>query len=111
MFLIFFCSGRGRGESEAARRPGVGGGWFFIENPRGLGVSRRAGDEGPGECRWRIGILGGRGGVRNIFFRGRNVHQVIFLALVNVQMALGQMVVPGLTGPKSLCVRLETQEI
>ena len=39
------------------------GGRFFIENPReGGGVSRRGGAEGPG--------------LLNIFFRGRNVHQM-----------------------------------
>ena len=39
IFFIFFCSGEGKGESEA-----LGGWWgrFFIENPRGGGFSRGA---------------------------------------------------------------------
>ena len=39
----------------------------------------------------------------------KKAHKHKLFALVNVQMAL--VVVPGLTGPKSLCVRLETQGI
>ena len=43
----------------------------FMENPRGGGVSRVGGGEGPGGC------LRGMWGVElNIFFRGRNSHQV-----------------------------------
>ena len=66
--IFFFCSGEGKGESEA---PGAGGGLTFHENPRRGGVSGRVGPgagEGPGGCLW--GIFGGG---LNIFFRGRNV--------------------------------------
>ena len=59
IFLIFCCSGTGKGESEAAAGEG------FIENPRKGGVSRTGGVEGPGGCLRRIGEFGG-GGV-NIF--------------------------------------------
>ena len=51
IYLFFFCSGRGKGESEA---PGGVGDRFFTENPRRWGgVS--PGREGP--TNW--GILGG----------------------------------------------------
>ena len=58
MFFIFFCSGAGKGESEAP----AGGVQFFIGNPRrvswagggggGRGAGRvfAGGGEGPGEC-------------------------------------------------------------
>ena len=67
MFLCFFCSGKGKGESEA---PG-GGGSFFIENAR-RGEGFPGGAEGPAGCLRRIGELGGV----FFFFSGRNVHQV-----------------------------------
>ena len=38
---------------------------------------RRRGGEGPGGCLRRTGEFWGGGGL-NIFFRGRNVHQVLF---------------------------------
>ena len=69
-FFFFFCSGRGKGESEA---PGGVGDRFFIENPRRGG--RPGGAEGPEGCLRRIGEFWGGGGL-NIFFQGRNVHQV-----------------------------------
>ena len=50
---FFFCSGRGKGESEA---PG-GGGCRFLLKPGGF--SRRGGAEGPGGCLQRIGEFGG----------------------------------------------------
>ena len=53
--FYFFCSGRGKGESEA---PGGEGGRFFLENPRTVGSRGREGAEGPGGCLWRIGELG-----------------------------------------------------
>ena len=54
IFILFFCSGRGKGESEA---------------PGGGGVSRTGGAKGPGGFLRRIGDLGGGGGL-NIFFSG-----------------------------------------
>ena len=75
IFLIFFCSGRGNGESEA---PGEGGGvdqFLFLKIPGGGGVSRRGRSRGAGRvsaANW--GIFGG-GGANFFFFRGRNVHQ------------------------------------
>ena len=48
--LYFFCSGRGKGESEGQ---GVGGHWLFIENSRRGGGSRRG--------RWPRGWEGGIG--------------------------------------------------
>ena len=53
-FLFFFCSGRGKGESEAA-----GWGRFFTEDPRGGGGCSLGGAGGPGGCLRRIGDLGG----------------------------------------------------
>ena len=48
-----------------------------------------------------------------LVFPRKKAHKHKLFALGNVQMALGQngWLSPGLTGPKSLCVRLETQEI
>ena len=69
--FYFFCSGTGKGESEGAGR----GGRFFIENPTRGGVSRRGRGVGRvSAANW--GFLGGGGG-ENVFFRCRNVHQVI----------------------------------
>ena len=65
----FFLLGGGEGESEA---PGGGGAFFLIENPtRGGGFPGGKGPRG----REGIGEFWGGGGL-NIFFRGRNVHQV-----------------------------------
>ena len=69
--FYFFCSGEGKGAGRG------GEGRFFIENPRrggGLpGGWRRGGGGGevPGGC-----LRGMGGGGLNIFFRGRNSHQV-----------------------------------
>ena len=58
--LDFFCSGRGKGESEV---PGGRGNRFFIENSRtGGGSPGREGPrgrEGPGGCLRRIEEFGG----------------------------------------------------
>ena len=62
IFFIFFCSGRGKGESEA---PGEGGGRFLVKIPGG-GVSRTGGAEGPGGRPQRIGEFW-RGGVKYFF--------------------------------------------
>ena len=70
--FYFFCSGRGKGESEA-QWGGGGGSRFFIENPR-RGVSRRERGRAAGRvsaANWEFG----EGGGLNIFLRGRNVHQ------------------------------------
>ena len=65
IFYFFFCSGRGKGESEAAGR----GVRFFIENPRrGGGVSRRG--RGAGRvsvANWGFWERGG--GAKYFFFR------------------------------------------
>ena len=58
-----FCSGRGRGESEAP-----GGDRFFIEKPR-RGGGRPGGAERPGGCLRRIGEF--LGGGLNIFFENQ----------------------------------------
>ena len=70
-FLFFFCSGRGKGESEA---PGRGGSIFFGNSQEGGGCPGGGGAEGPGRCLRRIGEFFGGGA--KYFFRGRNVHQV-----------------------------------
>ena len=58
--FIFFCSGEGKGESEA---PGRGGGRFFIENPRrGGGSPTRGGGGGGGAGRLSAGNFRGGGG-------------------------------------------------
>ena len=69
--FYFSCSG-GKGESEA---PGKGGVRFLLKIPGGGGFPGGRGVEGPGGCLRRIGEFLGRGG-GNIFFQGRNVHQV-----------------------------------
>ena len=63
--IFFFCSGAGKGESEAL---GGGGGRFFIENPGGGGLPGRSGQggEGPGGCLREI--CGGGGSI--FFFSG-----------------------------------------
>ena len=72
--FFFFCSGRGKGESEAPGRGGAWGGSVFIENPTTGGVSRRG--------RGRAGVCGelenpfGGGGL-NIFFGPETSAKVI----------------------------------
>ena len=68
---IFFSA---RGVSRGAG--GLGGGRFFIENPR-RGVSWAGGGEGPGGFADSMRKIGGGGGL-NIFLRGRNSHQESF---------------------------------
>ena len=71
--IIYYFSARetGRGQSEAL---GGGGGDFLSKIPGG-GVSW-AGGGGRRASGWE-GVCGEfRGGGLNIFFRGRNVHQV-----------------------------------
>ena len=65
------------GESEA---PG-GGGLFFIENPRGGGWGRERGRGARRVSAANWGIFLGGGGGLNFFFRGRNVHQGVLLAV------------------------------
>ena len=65
--FYFFLLGDGEGGVRGRREAG-GVGFFLLKIPEGGGVSRRGGDEGPGECRQRIGDLGGGG--LNIFFSG-----------------------------------------
>ena len=70
-FGFFFCSGEGKGESEAPGRGGVG---FFLRIPGGWDLPRGGGGvcEGPG------GLQGFRGrGAKYLFFRGRNAHQAM----------------------------------
>ena len=64
--FFFFCSGRGKGESEA---PGGGGCRFFIDNPRKRVFRRERGRGGGRVSAANRGILGGGGGL-NIFFSG-----------------------------------------
>ena len=66
---FFFCSGEGRGESEA---PGGGGGCSFLEIPEGeISQEKRPGADGhEGMC----GEFWGGGGGK-YFFSGRNSHQ------------------------------------
>ena len=73
-YFLFF-SARGGGRGSPRRREGVGG-RFLLKIPGAGGVSGGGGPEGPGGCLRRIGDFGG-GGDLNIFFRGRNVHQVL----------------------------------
>ena len=73
-FLIFFIFVRlGEGEGGVRGRRGGGVVDFLLKIPEGGGVSP-GGAEGPGGCLRQIGDFWG--GVLNIFFRGRNVHQV-----------------------------------
>ena len=75
IFFIFFCSGEGKGESEAPG--GRGGRAIFIENPRG-GVSRAGGGGGggPGVGRVFAGNLGRRA---KYFFFGAEIPTKIWL--------------------------------
>ena len=61
IFFAFFCSGEGKGESEAPEK----GGRIFTENPRSLW--REGGGEGAG----RVSAGNFQGGGLNIFFRVR----------------------------------------
>ena len=70
IFNFFLLRGGGRGSPAKG-----GGGADFLLNPR-RGVSRRERGRGGGRVSGRIGEFGGGGGL-NIFFRGRNVHQVL----------------------------------
>ena len=65
IFVIFFCSGEGKGEPPRRRE---GGGRFFYENPRG-GVVSRVGGWGGGRGAGRVCRELGGGGL-NIFFFG-----------------------------------------
>ena len=59
IFFIFFCLGRGKGESEAA----AGGGDFrFLLKIPGGGFPGARGEEGPGGCLRRIGEFAQGGG-------------------------------------------------
>ena len=80
IFFIFFLLGEGEGGVWGARRGG-GGGLVFYWKSQGGGFEE---GEGPGARLRRIGdfsgVVGGGGGL-NIFFRGRNVHQVKVLEI------------------------------
>ena len=88
-FFFFSARGGGRGESEAPGREAIG---FLLKIPGGGGVSR-GGAEGKGVCLQPIGELGGGG--LNIFYRGRNVHQVsgFMFVVVLVLVVVGKLVV------------------
>ena len=64
IFIIFFCSGEGKGAVRGVGRRG--GGRFFIENPRGGGLpgGGAGGGEGP------EGVCGDLGGGGKYFFSG-----------------------------------------
>ena len=64
IFLIFFSA---RGSGKGSPRSWEGGGRFFIENPRRVGVSRAGGGGGRGAGRVFAGNLGG-GGAKYFFF-------------------------------------------
>ena len=64
--ILFILSARGGGRGSPRRRGGPRRG--------GGGFSRTGGAEGPGGCLQRN--WGISGGGLNIFFRGRNVHQL-----------------------------------
>ena len=66
---IFFSD---RGGGRGSPRP-RGGSIFYCESEKGGGGLQEG--KGPGGRLRRIGDFGGGGGL-NIFFRGRNVHQV-----------------------------------
>ena len=73
IFYFFFLLGEGEGGVRGAREGGGVG--FLLKIPRGGGGF--PGGEGAGRVsavHW--GIFAGGGGGLNIFFRGRNVHQV-----------------------------------
>ena len=70
--FYFFLFGEGEGGVRGERGWGVD---FFIANPRRR-VSRRERGRGAGRVSGRIGEFQIGGGGLNIFFSGRNVHQV-----------------------------------
>ena len=72
IFSIFFCSEKGKGESEAPRGRGS---VFLLTKPGGGGGVSQEGGGGGGKGRRAclLGIWGG--GVLNIIFRGPNSHQ------------------------------------
>ena len=76
-FLFFAARGRGKGEPEAPGASGGGRDRFFIENHRtgGGGAPAQDGPMGREGVGGELGNFGGGG--LNIFFRGRNVHQVL----------------------------------
>ena len=74
-FLFFFCSGRGKGESEARRG---GGDPFFIENPRRGGGGFQ---EGP---RGREGVCGELGNFPVLLSLGVFVSLVFFLLKISL---------------------------
>ena len=76
--FTFLLLGEGEGESEA---PGGGGDRFSIENPReGGGFPGLGGAGRVSAANWGMG-----GGGLNIFFRGRNAHQVANAGLLEMQ--------------------------
>ena len=77
--FYFFCSGEGKGESEAPG--GRGGGRFFIENPK-AGVVSQEGGEGQRGC------LRGMGGGLKVFFSHQEnyIHTKILNELFYVSM-------------------------
>ena len=70
-FIFFFCSGEGEGGVEAKG----GGGADFLLKISGGGSPGGRGAEGRGGCLGEMGNLGGGGGSKYFFSRGRNVHQ------------------------------------
>ena len=71
-YFLFFLRFRGRGKGGRVR--GEKGGYFLFGNRERGGFLRRGGgvvSTGAGRVSWE-----GGGGL-NIFFRGRNVHQVM----------------------------------
>ena len=72
-YFIFFCSGERKGGGRGEREGGGFG--FVLKMPGGGGLTEGGGDgEGSGSVSGELG-----GGGLNIFFRGRNVHQVFRL--------------------------------
>ena len=75
-FYFFFCSGEGEGESEVPAREGGGTVSYGKSQDGGGGFSRAGGGGGEGPRGCLRGIGGGGWGGLNVFFRGRNYHQV-----------------------------------
>ena len=70
--FLFFLLGEGEGGVRGARKGR--GSVFYCKSQEGRGVCPRGGG---GEARGREGVCGEFGGELNIFFRGRNAHQVL----------------------------------